>query len=93
MTPEDLQRLARLSRLDLPAQEAARLRPALESILSWVASLQEAPTDGVAPMAHPNDLPVTLRPDEVQALPERDRLMANAPAQAVGHFLVPRVVE
>lgn len=44
-------------------------------------------------MAHPHDLPVTLRPDAPEALPDRAVLMQNAPAQAVGHFLVPRVVE
>jgi aspartyl/glutamyl-tRNA(Asn/Gln) amidotransferase C subunit len=44
-------------------------------------------------MAHPHDVALRLRADEPQALPARELLLANAPEQAEGLFLVPRVVE
>jgi aspartyl/glutamyl-tRNA(Asn/Gln) amidotransferase C subunit len=44
-------------------------------------------------MAHPHDLPLRLRDDALEAFPEREVLMANAPEAAGGFFLVPRVVE
>ncbi|MEY4083405.1 MAG: Glutamyl-tRNA(Gln) amidotransferase subunit [Pseudomonadota bacterium] len=89
----DIQKLARLSKLDLDDQQAAALEPSLSSIVNWVGSLNQAPTAGVTPMAHPHDLAMRLRPDEPAELPARDRLLANAPEQAEGLFLVPRVVE
>lgn len=45
------------------------------------------------PMAHPHDVGLRLREDEALALLPRDQLLANAPAQAGGLFLVPRVIE
>ncbi|MEY3572901.1 MAG: Asp-tRNA(Asn)/Glu-tRNA(Gln) amidotransferase subunit GatC [Burkholderiaceae bacterium] len=93
LTLEDLQKLARLSQLALTPAQAEALLPELQSILNWVGSLSEAPTEGVEPMSHPHDPHLRLRADLPQALASRDELMANAPSQAVGHFLVPRVVE
>lgn len=44
-------------------------------------------------MAHPHDAALRLRPDEALPLPDRAELLKNAPEQAEGLFLVPRVVE
>jgi aspartyl-tRNA(Asn)/glutamyl-tRNA(Gln) amidotransferase subunit C len=93
LTLEDLQKLARLSQLALTPAQAEALLPELQSILNWVGSLSEAPTEGVQPMSHPHDPELRLRADEAQTLASRESLMANAPSQAAGHFLVPRVVE
>ena len=61
--------------------------------MEWVGALSAVPTEGVMPMAHPHDVGLRLREDEALALPPRDQLLANAPAQAGGLFLVPRVIE
>ncbi len=93
LTSKDLQHLAKLARLELSEADEASLLPKLSATLDWVNSLQQAPVAGLAPMVHPHDAKATLRADEAQALPAREALMANAPAQAAGYFLVPRVVE
>jgi len=88
-----LHRLAHLARLDLPAEEEARLAHDLDGLLGLVAQLQNAPVDGVRPMAHPHEVAATLRPDRVS---ESDRLAALesiAPEMAAGLFLVPKVIE
>lgn len=90
---EDIQKLARLSQLALSPAQAEVLLPELQAILSWVGSLSEAPTEGVEPMSHPHDPTLRFRPDQVSDPGDRATLMANAPAQAQGHFLVPRVVD
>jgi aspartyl-tRNA(Asn)/glutamyl-tRNA(Gln) amidotransferase subunit C len=50
-------------------------------------------TDNVEPLANPNDAVQRLRADEVTETNNREKYMANAPAQEDGLFLVPRVVE
>lgn len=89
----DIQKLARLARLSLSEKREAELLPALNSVIDWVGELSTAPTQGIAPMAHPHELCLRLREDQAQPLPGRELLMQNAPEQSGGLFLVPRVVE
>jgi aspartyl-tRNA(Asn)/glutamyl-tRNA(Gln) amidotransferase subunit C len=93
LAPQDLEKLARLSRLAISEKEGQELLPALGAIVDWVGELSLAPTDGVLPMAHPHDLALRLRDDTPQALPPREALLKSAPLVAEGLFLVPRVVE
>jgi aspartyl-tRNA(Asn)/glutamyl-tRNA(Gln) amidotransferase subunit C len=90
---EDLEKLGRLARLAMTDSERQTMLPDLKSVLDWVSALSEAPTTDVPPMAHPHDLGLRLREDVPQPLPDRASLMANAPEQAEGLFLVPRVLE
>jgi aspartyl-tRNA(Asn)/glutamyl-tRNA(Gln) amidotransferase subunit C len=88
-----LHRLAHLARLDLPSEEEARLAHDLDALLGLVAMLQDAPVDGVAPMAHPHEVAAVLRPDEVSEGDRAEALERIAPAMASGLFLVPKVIE
>lgn len=93
MDAQQLEKLATLSRLALSEDDKQDLLPALSAIVAWADGLHQAPTEGVTPMAHPHDLALRLRDDQVDSLPERSVLMANAPQAAQGLFVVPRVVE
>ncbi len=90
---QDLEKLARLARLEISKDEEAQLLAALQSVIDWVGELSKAPTEGVLPMAHPHDLALRLRDDISESLPGREELMKNAPQAAEGFFVVPRVVE
>lgn len=93
MDVQQLEKLALLSRLALTEDDRRDLLPALNAIVQWADGLHQAPTEGIAPMAHPHDLSLRLREDQAAAMPPRDQLMANAPQSAQGLFVVPRVVE
>lgn len=88
-----VENVAHLARLALSPEQAANMTAQLERILGVIAEMQAIPTEGVAPMAHPLDLSQRLRPDAVANADERETLMHNAPAQAAGLFLVPKVIE
>ncbi|HWT16727.1 MAG TPA: Asp-tRNA(Asn)/Glu-tRNA(Gln) amidotransferase subunit GatC [Patescibacteria group bacterium] len=88
-----LHRMAHLARLDLPDDEEARLARDLEGLLGLIAQLQDAPVDGVVPMAHPHDVAATLRPDRVTESDRSDAWERLAPEMASGLFLVPKVIE
>ena len=93
LTKDQFDKLARLSRLSVTADDHARLLPAIDAMVTWADTLRRAPTEGLEPMANPNDMALRLRQDSPEPLPARDQLMQNAPSAAEGFFLVPRVVE
>jgi len=89
----DIRYIGHLARLELTSQEEALLGEQLGAVLGYVRKLEELKLDGVEPMAHAVRLVNVTRPDEVRpSLPSSEGLQ-NAPAQAAGLFLVPKIVE
>jgi aspartyl-tRNA(Asn)/glutamyl-tRNA(Gln) amidotransferase subunit C len=62
-------------------------------IFRMIERMQAVDTDGIEPMGHPLGGAQRLRDDVVTAGDERGANLANAPEQADGLFLVPRVIE
>jgi aspartyl-tRNA(Asn)/glutamyl-tRNA(Gln) amidotransferase subunit C len=94
LTRRDVENIALLARLQVTEQELPVYVGSLSAILAFVEQLGAAPTDGVAPMAHPLEGQVqALRDDQVTESDHRDRYQANAPAVEAGLYLVPRVIE
>jgi len=94
LTPQQLQSIAQLARLDLTPSEADAYASSLSSILDMVGQLEAANTADVTPMAHPLTGQVQrLRADEVTSGNSRDLYQRNAPQVEAGLYLVPRVIE
>lgn len=97
----DVTRIARLARLEFSDDtEISRVQNELGHIFTLIEQLQAVDTAGVEPMAHPlsalQPISLRLRDDQADApssQDERQRLMANAPAQHDGLYLVPTVIE
>ena len=92
LTKDQVRSIALLARLKLEESEFDDVVDKLSRIVDFVDQLQAAPTDGVAPMAHPLDQPQRLRPDTVTERIDRDAIQANAPAVKDGFYLVPKVL-
>jgi len=89
----DINYVAHLARLHLQPEEAAQLGAQLGQILEYIQKLQQLDVSQVEPTAHPFPLQNVTRADEVRpSLPQEDALR-NAPAQANGLFIVPKIVE
>ena len=93
LSEEQVRNVARLARLGLDDDQIAEYAGELSNILEVVASLEQADTTDVEPMAHPLDLTARLRPDEAVPVTTRDAFQAIAPAVADGVYLVPKVIE
>jgi aspartyl-tRNA(Asn)/glutamyl-tRNA(Gln) amidotransferase subunit C len=94
LTPQQIQSIAQLARLELKPDEAAAYATSLTSILDMVGQLEAADTSAVTPMAHPLTGQVQrLRADEITAGNQRDLYQRNAPQVEAGLYLVPRVIE
>jgi aspartyl-tRNA(Asn)/glutamyl-tRNA(Gln) amidotransferase subunit C len=89
----DVRYVAHLARISLSPEEEQKLGAQLGNILGYIEKLKEADVSGVEPTAHAFPLVNVTRPDEVRpSIPNEDALR-NAPAQANGLFMVPKIVE
>ena len=86
----ELAELARLQ-LDQAAETAAVAR--LQEILAAFDALAALPTAGLVGDPYPLPLHARLRPDFCEAPPAAPAILAGAPQQRAGAFLVPRVIE
>ncbi|AOU96919.1 asparaginyl/glutamyl-tRNA amidotransferase subunit C [Acidihalobacter yilgarnensis] len=93
LAPDEVRRIAKLARLALDADAVEAYAHDLSSILAFVEQLDAAPTEGVEPMAHPQDATQRLRPDAITETNTRERFQAIAPAVEAGLYLVPKVIE
>jgi aspartyl-tRNA(Asn)/glutamyl-tRNA(Gln) amidotransferase subunit C len=94
LTPQQIQNIAQLARLDLTPEQVNAYATSLSSILEMVGQLEAAETSQVTPMAHPLAGQVQrLRADEISSGNGRDLYQRNAPQVEAGLYLVPRVIE
>jgi aspartyl-tRNA(Asn)/glutamyl-tRNA(Gln) amidotransferase subunit C len=93
LSPEEIDHIALLARLELSAAEKDRAANELSQILSYFEKLNELDTENVEPMAHVLPVENVLRPDSVRPSLPRELTLQNAPEAADGMFQVPRVVE
>jgi aspartyl-tRNA(Asn)/glutamyl-tRNA(Gln) amidotransferase subunit C len=89
----DIDHVARLARLDLTEDERARMREQLGLILEHAARVGEVAADDVPPTAYAIPRANVLREDEPQPSIPHEAAMQNAPAQAEGRFMVPKIAE
>ena len=89
----DVGYVAQLARLHLTADETARLQQQLDHILAYVDDLRKVDVEGVAPMSHPVKMNAPLRDDAVRPSLDHDAVMANAPDEKNGQFVVPQIIE
>lgn len=93
ITPEEVQRVARLARLALAPEEVERYADQLSAILEAFEALAKVDTTGVEAQSYATALELPLRPDEVVPSLSTEEALANAKAREGGGFLVPKTVE
>ena len=92
-TQLDIKYVAHLARLQLTADEEKKLTMQLGHILGYIEKLNELDVTGVEPTAHAVPMVNVTRADEIRpSLPQVEALR-NAPRQAGGLFIVPKIVE
>jgi aspartyl-tRNA(Asn)/glutamyl-tRNA(Gln) amidotransferase subunit C len=90
---EDVHRIAHLARIEIGAAQAHATLVQMNDIFAMIEKMRQVDTDGVEPMSHPLGGTQRLRDDVVTEPDDRDGNLRNAPAQAGGLFLVPKVIE
>ena len=85
--------VAHLARIALTPAEEQKIGAQLGNILGYIEKLKELDVSGVEPTAHAVPLTDVTRADEIRASLPPEEALRNAPAQANGLFLVPKIVE
>lgn len=99
ITATDIEKIAKLARIRIDADEIADVSQRLGNILAMADRLQAIDTTGIAPMANPLDATQRLRADIVTeptgdaAVAARDAFLKIAPSSEQGLYLVPKVIE
>ena len=89
----DVKYVAHLARLSLSPEEQQKIGAQLGQILSYIEKLKEVDISGVEPTAHAFPLVNVTRPDEIRPSISNEEALRNAPAQANGLFIVPKILE
>ena len=82
-----------LAKLELTDEQKQQAKKDMERMLDYIDKLNELDTSAVEPMSHVFPVHNVFREDEVTNGDDREAILANAPAQKEGAFVVPKTVE
>ena len=96
LTPDDVNRIAQLARLELAGPERASMLTQLNGFFRIVEQMSAVDTRGVEPLYTPlsavQEVALRLRDDVVTEGDQREANQRSAPAVEDGLFLVPKVI-
>jgi aspartyl-tRNA(Asn)/glutamyl-tRNA(Gln) amidotransferase subunit C len=93
ISQEEVERVAKLARLEISDAEKGTFSEQLSSILTYIEQLKSLDTTGVEPTATVLEQTNVFRDDAVrQSLPV-EKAVANAPETENGYFRVPKILE
>jgi aspartyl-tRNA(Asn)/glutamyl-tRNA(Gln) amidotransferase subunit C len=89
----NIEKVARLARLELSEDEMETFGNQLEQILTYMEQLNRLDTTGVEPTSHAIPIYNIFREDEVKSSLAQEEVLGIAPEQEEGHFKVPKIIE
>ena len=89
----EVKRVAWLARIEITDAEAETAQGHLNRIFQLIEQMQSVDTEGVAPMAHAQDVVQRLRDDKVTETDQHALYQTIAPQVEGGLYLVPQVME
>jgi len=89
----DIEKVARLARLELSGQEKETLGDQLDQILTYMEQLNRLDTTGIEPTSHAIPIYNAFREDETRPSFSREKVLKIGPEQEDGNFRVPRIIE
>ncbi len=93
ISKDEVEKVARLARLEITEAEKEAFSEQLSSILTYMGQLDALDTEGVEPTATVLEQANVFRDDVVRPSLPVEQALANAPEQADGFFSVPRIIE
>ena len=93
LSQDEVKRVAWLARIEISDAEAVEAQGHLNAIFGLIEQMQSVTTEGVAPMAHGQDVVQRLREDRVTETDQHALYQSIAPQVEGGLYLVPKVIE
>jgi aspartyl-tRNA(Asn)/glutamyl-tRNA(Gln) amidotransferase subunit C len=93
ISKQDVEQVAKLARLEITEAEKEAFTQQLSGILTYVEKLNALKTTGVELTAAVPGQTNVFREDKPRLSLPVEKAMANAPEQAGGFFVVPKIIE
>ena len=93
MDNKTVETISYLARLKLDKDKKEKITKDLESIINFVAELQDLNTEDVAPLSNPLEKVAPKRKDSVTSRSRKEAFLSNSPESDQDYFIVPKVVE
>ena len=93
ISDETMEYVGILAKLELSPEEKEQAKKDMGRMLDYIDMLNNLDTEGIEPMSHVFPVHNVFREDVVVNGDERDKILANAPAEKDGAFKVPKTVE
>ena len=93
ISDETIEYVGILAKLELSEEEKEQAKSDMGRMLDYIDKLGELDTSDVEPMSHVFPVQNVFREDVVTNGDTRERLLANAPEQKDGMFMVPKTFE
>jgi aspartyl-tRNA(Asn)/glutamyl-tRNA(Gln) amidotransferase subunit C len=90
---DDVKKIAALAKLSFNNHELEKMARELDTIVGYVKQLEELKLNNVEPTSHVLDLSNVMREDVPEPWLTPEAALQNAPAQKLGYFSVPKVVQ
>jgi len=88
----DVEKIASLARLELSPDEMDAMASQMDTILGYVAKLDEIDATDIKPTTHVLDIVNSFRDDVTKPSLSQEEALANGPDQNGEAFVVPRVL-
>ena len=92
ISADDVRKVAKLARLNLPDDKIATYTGQLESILGYVSQLEQVDTTGVPETTRAVEVTNVTRQDGVDPTPVREEILNQAPQREGDYFRVPKIL-
>ena len=92
ISADDVRKVAKLARLNLPDDKIATYTGQLESILGYVSQLEQVDTTGVPETTRAVEVTNVTRQDGVNPTPVREEFLNQAPQREGDFFRVPKIL-
>ncbi len=90
---ETLERITHLARLEWDPNRADAMLEDMNRFLEYARVLDQAPTEGVAPLVYMNENGLAPREDRVVSVTSHEEALKNAPSKDSDYFRVPKVLK
>lgn len=92
ISADDVRKVAKLARLNLPDDKIATYTGQLESILGYVSQLEQVDTTDVPETTRAVEVTNVTRQDGVDPTPVREEILNQAPQREGDFFRVPKIL-
>ncbi len=92
ITPEDVRKVCKLARLEIPDEDVETYALQLEKILEYIAQLDKIDTSNVPPTTRAVEVVNVFRDDLTEEFDSREQILDLAPKREGEFYKVPKIL-